>query len=140
MARAWRTALRAGAALATLAAALLACREDPLPGLQAERAAFLESTVPKQGFWDDVERKGAVLKETRAAEAELAHLTPRAEAVARRLEELRAAIAELDEAGRRSEEVLARSRAERERLQAELRELAGTLVGYETRRRAAAAG
>jgi hypothetical protein len=132
--------LRRGGALVAIAALVLACREDPLPGLRAEKAAFLESTVPKAGFWEAVERKGALVKEARGAEAELARLAPRSLALERRLEEVRAALSELEDASGRSERVLAENRAERERLQAELHALAETLVGFEARRRAGAAG
>ncbi|MCX5738717.1 MAG: hypothetical protein NTZ61_09515, partial [Proteobacteria bacterium] len=52
-----------GLAIATaLVAGLLACGEDPVPKLQAERQALLDASRPKAEFWVEVERKGAYSK------------------------------------------------------------------------------
>ncbi|HTO52200.1 MAG TPA: hypothetical protein VMR50_02355 [Myxococcota bacterium] len=52
-----------------LCAALASCqREDPVPGLEAERAQLLATTVPRDEYWKEVERKGVALKAQRAAE------------------------------------------------------------------------
>jgi hypothetical protein len=67
-----------------LCAALASCQgEDPVPGLEAERAQLLASTVPRDDYWKQVERKGIALKAQRAAEqrstiaaAERAQLVP----------------------------------------------------------------
>jgi hypothetical protein len=49
-------------------AVLAGCeREDPL-ALEAERQALLDSTVPRDEYWHQVERKGVALREQRAAD------------------------------------------------------------------------
>jgi hypothetical protein len=61
--------------IALVCLALAACqREDPAP-LEAEKAAFLASTVPRDEYWHEVEHKGVALREQRAAEQRSARAT-----------------------------------------------------------------
>ncbi|HTO69263.1 MAG TPA: hypothetical protein VMR31_05325 [Myxococcota bacterium] len=76
-----------------LCLALAACqREDPVPGLEAERAKLLASTVPRDDYWKQVERKGTALKAQRAAEQRSARATAEHAQVAAALEQLRKSV------------------------------------------------
>jgi len=77
-----------------LCAGLAACaREDPAP-LEAERAKLLASTVPRDDYWKQVERKGTALKAQRAAEQRSARAAAEHAPLATAIEQLRAAVAD----------------------------------------------
>jgi hypothetical protein len=78
-----------------LCAALASCqKEDPVPGLEAERAKLLASTVPRDDYWKQVEKKGIALKTQRAAEQRSASAAAEHAQVTTAIEQLRAAVAD----------------------------------------------
>jgi chromosome segregation ATPase len=132
--------LRPGPSILVLAAALLgavAC-EDPVPPLEAERTSILESSGPKAEFWEEVEQKGARLKEAREIEKELGPLRARSAALRAELEQLAQTLASARDVNARAEEILERNRGELARLQGEVTRREATLAGFESRRAAPA--
>jgi hypothetical protein len=112
-----------------LCVALAGCqREDPVPGLEAERAALLASTVPKDDYWKQVERKGVALKAQRAAEQRSANATAQRPPLGAAIEQLRASVAD---AQRVNAQVVAQSQAldqQKEKMRARGRELEAYLA------------
>jgi hypothetical protein len=105
-----------------LCAALAGCqREDPVPGLEAERAQLLASTVPRDDYWKQVERKGVALKAQRAAEQRSAVAAGERAQLTTAIEQLRGSVADAqrvnaqvvtqgDALDRQSEKIRARGR------------------------------
>jgi len=120
--------------LALLALAALACSEDPVPKLEAERQALVERTRPKAEFWSEVERKGELFKSKKAADAELAQLQAQAGALEPELQQLTAAVAQAHDANVQTEATLARDRAELARLDGEVAQREAELAGFAKRR------
>jgi hypothetical protein len=112
-----------------LCAALAGCqRQDPVPGLEAERAKLLASTVPRGDYWKQVERRGVALKEQRGAEQRSASAAAEHAQVATAIEQLRASVAD---AQRVNAQVVAQSDAldqQKEKLRARGRELEAYLA------------
>jgi hypothetical protein len=80
--------------LALVCLALAACqREDPAP-LEAEKAQLLASTVPRDAYWKEVERKGVALKEQRATEQRSARAAAERAQVMTAVAQLEAAVAD----------------------------------------------
>ena len=127
---AWRIAL----ALALALLAPLACSEDPVPKLEAEKQALLAGTRPKPEFWSEVERKGNLFKEKKAADAELAQLESKTAAAQPELQQLAASLASAREVNANAEQALANARAELARIDAEVGAREATLAGFERRR------
>ena len=76
------------------AAGPVACKpEDPAP-LEAERAKLLESTVLKDEYWHEVERKGTALREQKAADQRSARAAAERAQIATASSELAQRIAE----------------------------------------------
>jgi septal ring factor EnvC (AmiA/AmiB activator) len=117
-----------------LAFALAACSEDPVPKLEAEKKALLESTRPKAEFWSEVERKGELFKQKKAIDAELADVQQKTAAIQPELQQLGAALAGAGEANARAEQVLAESRAELARIEGEVAAREATLAAFDQRR------
>jgi len=122
------------AALSLLLLATLSCSEDPVPKLEAERQALIERTRPKAEFWNEVNRKGELLKARKASDAELAELQGKASALDPELEQLAAAVAQAHDMNSQSEAALARDRTELARLEAEAAKRDAELAGFATRR------
>jgi hypothetical protein len=77
-----------------LCAGLASCaREDPAP-LEAERAKLLASTVARDDYWKQVERKGTALKEQHGAEQRSTRAAAEQAQVATAIAQLRAAVSD----------------------------------------------
>ena len=127
--------MRAATALAALLAlATLACGEDPVPRLEADRAALLERTRPKAEFWSEVERKGALAKEKASVEKEITSLATQHAAVQAEQDGLAAALAGARDANAQTAVAVAANRAELDRLEREVTKRAATLEQYAARR------
>jgi peptidoglycan hydrolase CwlO-like protein len=123
------------AVLAVLAAvALLACGEDPVPKLQAERQALLDGSRPKAEFWSAVERKGTLAKEKRAAEKELEEIQAKLSALDAERAQLDASLASARDANAQTSAALAGNRNELARIDEEVAKREATLAGFEQRR------
>jgi hypothetical protein len=99
---------------ALLVTGAFGCGEDPLPRLEVERAELLARTLPKAEFWAAVQRKGELVKQELAIEAEAPAAARRAElesGIAAAEAELAAARAQRA----RAEEALAAAREEETR-------------------------
>jgi hypothetical protein len=122
-------------AIATaLVAGLLACGENPVPKLQAERKALLDGSRPKVEFWAEVERKGTFAKEKRGLDAEVAALQPKTIALQADADQLTAALAQARGMNAQTAAALAGNRAELARLEAEVAKREATLAGFDARR------
>lgn len=126
--------MRAPALAVLLVAALgAACADDELPKLEAEQARL--AVLPaKSEFWAAVQRKGELLKEKRALEAELAKLRGELEALAAQGPPLEAALAEAERTRSEIQAALGQAQAETRRLQDELEAGRDALVGFRARR------
>jgi chromosome segregation ATPase len=109
------------------------CGEDPVPKLQHEKQALLDATVPREEFWSEVERKGALLKEQRAADAERAETNTRADAVRAETEPVATALAQARQVNAQTEAALAQDREELARLEREVAARQATLDGFAAR-------
>ena len=118
----------------TLALALAACSEDPVPKLEAEKKALLESTRPKAEFWSEVERKGELFKQKKVIDAELAQDQQKTAALQPELQQLGVALAGAGEANARAEQVLGEQRAELARIEGEVSKREATLAAFDQRR------
>ena len=121
------------AALSLLMLATLACSEDPVAKLEAERQALIDRTRPKADFWNEVNRKGELLKARKASDAELTELQGKANALQPELQQLAAVVAQAHEVNSQSEATLARDRAELARLEAEVAKRDAELAGFAKR-------
>ena len=115
---------------ALLALALGACGEDPVPGLRARRAALLESTVEKERFWAEVERKGRATGARRELEGERAALLGRDGALAARAAQIEEARARAVEVNARADDVRAEVAARADEEEAAVRALEETLGAW----------
>jgi chromosome segregation ATPase len=122
----------------SLLALLLACGENPVAKLQAERNALLDASRPKAEFWSEVERKGTFAKEKRALDVEVAALQPKTVALQAETDLLVAALAQAREVNAQTEAALAGNRTELARLEAEVERRDATLAGFDARRSEAA--
>lgn len=122
------------AAAALVAALLLACGEDPVPKLEAERQALLDGSQPKAEFWSQVERKGALAKEQRAAEEELAQIQARLAALEAERAQQDASLAAARDGNAQLTAALAGNRSELARIEAEVAKREATLAGFDQRR------
>ena len=113
-----------------LALAALACGEDPVPKLEAERDALVASTQPKAAFWSEVERKGGYAKERREIEKERADVTAQVAALAPEQEQLAAALAQAQAATAQAQAGLAQNRAELARVEGEVAKREETLARF----------
>jgi len=118
----------------SLLASLLACGENPVSKLQAERQALLDASRPKAEFWSEVERKGTFAKEKRALDLEVAALQPKTLALQAETDLLVAALAQARATSEQTEAALAGNRAELARLEAEVAKRSATLAGFDARR------
>lgn len=118
---------------AALAAGALACGEDPVPKLEAERAALLERTRPKAEFWSEVERKGTLAKEKLAIQKERDAIAQRAAATKTEQDQLDAALAQARGIDAQTAAALAHDREEVARLEREAVGRAATLEGLQAR-------
>jgi transcriptional regulator with GAF, ATPase, and Fis domain len=125
------------APLLALALVSLACSEDPVPKLEAEKQQVLERTLPKTEFWGEVGRKGELLKEKKADDAELAALVAKAAAIQPEQQQLAASLAQARDVNARAAALLAQDRAEVARLEGEVAKRLGELAGFDQRRVAA---
>jgi septal ring factor EnvC (AmiA/AmiB activator) len=124
-----------GFALAILAAAaLLACGEDPVPKLEAERQGLLDGWRPKAEFWSAVERKGTLLKEKRAAEKELEEIPAKLAALEAERAQQDASLASARDANVQTSAALAGNRSELARIEGEVAKREAALAGFERRR------
>ena len=127
--------MRARLAAALFAAAtLLACGEDPLPKLEAERQALLDGSRPKAEFWSEVERKGTLAKEKRAAEKELAEIQAKLVTLDAERAQLDAALAAARDTNVQTSAALAGNRGELARVEDEVAKREAALAGFERRR------
>ncbi|HXZ84609.1 MAG TPA: hypothetical protein VEI82_03875 [Myxococcota bacterium] len=111
-----------------LCAGLVACtREDPAP-LEAERAKLLASTVPRDDYWKQVERKGTALKEQRAAEQRSARAEAEHAQLATAIAQLRAAVADAQRVNAAVVDQLNALDQQEEKLRARGRQLAAYLA------------
>jgi hypothetical protein len=112
-----------------LCAALASCqREELVPGLEAERANLLASSVPREDYWKQVERKGVALKAQRAAEQRSASAAAQRPQLANAIEQLRMSVADAE---RVNAQVVTQSDAleqQKEKLRARARELEAYLA------------
>ena len=125
-------ARRAAAALVT--AALLACGEDPVPKLEAERQTLLDESQPKAEFWSAVERKGALAKEQRVAEKELAEILAKLTALEAERAQLDASLAAARAETAQTAAALAGNRSELARIEGEVAKREAALAGFAQRR------
>jgi chromosome segregation ATPase len=131
--------MRAAVAFAALlATGALACGEDPVPKLEAARAALLDHTRPKAEFWTEVERKGALAKEKAGVEKEIAGVQTQLAAVKAEHAALAAALAGARDANAQTAAAVATNRGELERIEREVTKRAAALERYEARRAEAA--
>ena len=112
----------------------LACSEDPVPKLEAERQALLAGTRPKAEFWSEVERKGNLFKEKKVLDAELSQLQSKTAATQPELQQLAVSLSGAREVNANAERALASARAELARLDAEVAAREATLAGFDRRR------
>jgi len=126
--------VRALAIASSLVASLIACGENPVPKLQAERQAVLDASRPKAEFWSEVEHKGTLAKEKRALDVEVAALQPKTLALQAETDLLVAALEQAREMNAQTEAALAGNRAELARLEAEVAKRSATLAGFDARR------
>jgi len=111
-----------------LCAALGGCaREDPAP-LEAERAKLLASTVPRDDYWKQVERKGTALKAQHAAEQRSGRAAAEHAQVATAIEQLRAAVADAQRVNGAIVDQIAALDQQQEKLRARGRELQAYLA------------
>jgi chromosome segregation ATPase len=116
------------------AAALLACGEDPLPKLEAERQALLDGSRPKAEFWSEVERKGTFAKEMRVAGKELEEVQAKLAALGAERAQQDASLAAARDANAQTSAALAGNRSELARVEDEVAKREATLAGFERRR------
>jgi hypothetical protein len=122
-------------ALAACAASVaIGCGEDPVPKLEAERAALLDKTRPKAEFWSEVERKGGFAKEKASVEKEITATEAQTTALKAEQDALAAALEQSRSVNAQAGSLLASRRAERDRLEREVNERAATLERYAARR------
>jgi len=121
--------------LLALLALLGACREDPVPGLEAEKRTLLESTLPKKAFWDEVEAKAKLLAEKRALDRELAGLQPQAATLGAEAEQTEASGESARQVNTQAAETLAHDRGEMERLEREVAKREARLDAFAERGR-----
>jgi hypothetical protein len=127
--------MRSAIALAVLlAVGTLACGEDPVPKLEAERTALLEKTRPKAEFWSEVERKGTLAKEKAGVEKEIAGIATQLTAVKAEQDGLATALAGARDANAQTAAAVAANRAELERIEREVTKRSATLAQYAARR------
>ena len=112
----------------------LACSEDPVPKLEAEKKALLEGTRPKLEFWSEVERKGNLFKEKKAFDAESAQIQAKAAALEPELQQLAASLASAREVNANAEQALAQDRAELARIDGEVARRESGLASFAARR------
>jgi len=129
--------LRASTCLVLAAvSAITACGEDPVPKLESERAALLEKTRPKAEFWSEVERKGGYAKEKAGVDKEIGAIEAQMAALQAEHDALTAALEQSRSVNAQADALLATRRAERDRLEREVKERAATLEHYAARREA----
>lgn len=127
--------MRVRSVLAGLAAAaLLACGEDPIPKLEAERQALLDGSLPKAEFWSAVERKGTFTKEKRAADKEREAVQAKLVALDAERAQQDASLAAARDANAQTAAALAGNRAELARIDGEVAKREAELAGFERRR------
>lgn len=106
------------------------CGEDPVPALQARKAELLETTVAKEEFWAQVERKGIATKQVRDLEKELEKLRGEEQQLHARLVALDEAVGRAREVNERAATVVADVDARLVAVEGERAELEATLVGW----------
>lgn len=120
--------------VALVAATLLACGEDPLPKLEAERQTLLDESRPKAEFWSAVERKGTLAKEQRAAEKELVEIQAKLTALEAERAQLDASLAAARAGTAQTAAALAGNRSELARIEGEVAKREAALAGFDQRR------
>lgn len=126
--------------LAVGLAAGLACAEDPVPGLEAEKRDLLATTLPRQAFWSEVERKGALLKEAKAVAKEQAALDAEAARAEAERAGLEASLAAARSANEAAAARVADAATRANELEDGARRLAQTLEDFAVRSREPDAG
>jgi chromosome segregation ATPase len=116
------------------AAALLACGEDPVPKLEAERQALLDDSEPKAEFWSQVERKGALAKEQRAAERDLAEIQAKLAALDAERAQQDASLEAARDGNAQITNALNGNRGELARIEGEVAKREAALAGFDQRR------
>ena len=111
----------------TLASSLSCKPEDPAP-LEAERAKLLESTVPKDDYWREVERKGTALKTQKAAAQRSARAAADRAQIEPAIEQMRKALADAKQVNAQVEEQVAGLDAQSKKLHARQQELESYLA------------
>jgi hypothetical protein len=116
------------ALLLALVAGLAGCaREDPAP-LEAERAKLLASTVPRDDYWKQVERKGTALKEQHAAEQRSARAAAEHAQVEVSIAQLRTSVADAQRVNAAVTDQIAALDQQQQKLHARGRELEAYLA------------
>jgi len=107
--------------------------------LEAKKSEILEHTRPKQEFWDQVERKGRVLKQERSASEEIAALQSKADATRAALDSLGKQVEDARATNDKASEVLSNQVAQRDAAEAEVAKNEATLASFGERQRGGAA-
>jgi len=128
-------ALRVAVLLLALAPVLgiESCEKEELQALETERQRLLDTTVPKQEFWDQVGRKGEAAKQLRQAEKEIADARAQLAGFQASAEPTREAIANAREVNARAEEIRRDATAQRDALRVELHGVEAKLARWEAR-------
>jgi chromosome segregation ATPase len=113
--------------------------EEALRAAQQRLDERIAATVPKAELWNEIERRGRALEETRAVEAEAARVAARIEALRAEVAAQEAGLAQLDERAERHDAALARARDDLAAARAEIERRRAILDAFATRRRAAEA-
>jgi hypothetical protein len=112
-----------------LCLALASCqRDDPVPGLEAERAKLLAATVPRDDYWKEVERKGTALKTQHAAEQRSKNAATERAPVLAAIAQLRTAVADAQRVNANVAAQIASLDQQMEKLRARGRELEAYLA------------
>jgi len=121
-------ALAVTVGLALTLAGPLACKpEDPAP-FEAERANLLATTVPRDDYWREVERKGTALKTQKAADQRSARVAADAAQISAALEQMRTAVSDAQRVNAQVEEQIAELDQRAEKLRGRQRELEAFLA------------
>ena len=96
------------------------CEQDELQKLEAERQRLLDTTVPKQEFWDQVGRKGESAKQLRQLEKEIAEARAQQTGMDASAAPTREALANARDVNARAEEIRRDALAQRDALKVEL--------------------
>jgi len=106
------------------------CEKEELQALETERQRLLDTTVPKQEFWDQVGRKGESAKQLRQVQKDIDDAKAKLANAAANAEPTRQAVASAREVNARAEEIRRDAVAQRDALRVELHDAEAKLARW----------